>query len=168
MTTFPLSRRGFLTSLTGLAASGLLSAPALARGVYVDRIFVDKSARAMVLMGAGRTLRRYDIDLGFSPVGHKRFQGDGRTPEGRYTITHRNPASRYHLSLGISYPAPADRRYAARHGRDPGGDIFIHGRGPLAQGLGRDWTAGCIAVTDAEMEEIFATVAPGIPIDIQA
>lgn len=164
----PTRRRLLAGAAALIALPSLPQAARAGRAVFVDRILVEKSRRRMLLQGEGQTLKRYRVDLGFSPRGHKRFQGDGRTPEGRYFITHRNPYSRYHLSLGVSYPAPADRRYAARHGRSPGGDIFIHGRGPLAARAGRDWTAGCIAVTDAEMEEIYRLVAPGTPIDIRA
>lgn len=158
-----------LALLTGLMAFAF-TYPAEARAdpksAYVSQVLVKKSERKLHLVGAGRVLRSYDISLGFAPRGHKRFEGDGKTPEGTYYITHRNPESAYHLSLGVSYPNQADRRYAHGRGRSPGGDIFIHGQGPLAQRATGDWTAGCIAVTDAEMEEIYRYVRPGIPIVI--
>ena len=110
-------------------------------------------------------LESYDIGLGFTPEGHKQFEGDGKTPEGTYYISHRNPKSRYHLSLGVSYPNDADRAYAKAAGKSAGGDIMVHG-GPPRKTNKRDWTAGCIAVTDREIEEIYAMVKPGTPIYI--
>ena len=92
---------------------------------------------------------------------------DGRTPEGLYYITHRNPNSNFHLSLGISYPNARDREIARRLGRNPGGDIFIHGRGARISNPPPDWTRGCAAVTDTEMAEIFNLVRPGTPIFIK-
>ena len=95
------------------------------------------------------------------------YEGDGRTPEGVYYINRMNPDSQYHLSLGISYPDPEDTARAMMLGQQPGGDIMIHGRGPYGnrQKL-RDWTAGCIAVNDSEIEDIFAMVRPGTPVVI--
>ena len=134
-----------------------------------DFILVDKSDRTLTLMRAGKVLKTYrGIALGDAPVGHKRFEGDERTPEGRYTIDTRNPNSAYHLSLRISYPDAADRAYAAARGRSPGGDIFIHGQ-PNALPMGRlpgDWTDGCIAVSNEEIEELWAAVPDGTPIEI--
>lgn len=139
--------------------------PALAPvAQQADRIHVDKSERRMELLREGRVLKRYAIRLGDAPVGHKRQQGDERTPEGEYRIDGRNPGSRFHLSLRISYPGAADRRQARTNGVDPGGDIFIHGgNSPLYP---FDWTDGCIAVTDAEIEEVWRLVPTGIPIRI--
>lgn len=137
------------------------------RAAAITQLLLDKSDRTLYLLQGRRVMREYRVDLGPSPEGHKQFQGDGRTPEGLYYITHRNPASSYHLSLGISYPNPQDRANARRLGRDPGGDIFIHGRGPAYQSPPRDWTRGCAAVTDLEMTEIFDLVAPGTPIFIK-
>ena len=107
------------------------------------------------------------MNLGFTPDGHKTRSGDGRTPEGRYWINRRNPRSEFYLSLGISYPNAQDIVRAKAMGVSPGGDIFIHG-GPNARSTKRkgDWTAGCIAVTDAEMEEIWSLVPTGVPITI--
>ncbi len=115
-------------------------------------------------------MRTYPIGLGFAPEGHKQFEGDGRTPEGSYAIDRRNPDSLFHLSIGISYPNEADIAFAEAQGRSPGKDIFIHG-GPR-RGIDpvnvRDWTAGCISVTDRQIEEIYAMVRDGTPIDIYA
>jgi|TARA_Y100001933_G_scaffold26059_2_gene21985 murein L,D-transpeptidase YafK len=138
------------------------------RGPEVTRIHVAKGAREMFLLHHGRVLGRYDVGLGFAPEGHKRFEGDGRTPEGEYHIDRRNPDSAYHLSLGISYPNEADIAFARAHGRSPGGDIFIHGEpGALAR-LKPDWTAGCISVRNPEIEDIYAMVRLGTPITITA
>jgi len=131
-----------------------------------DRIVVHKARREMLLLLGNSLLRTYRIALGRDPIGHKEREGDGRTPEGRYIIDRRNPKSRYYLSLHISYPDEADRARAVALGVDPGGDIMIHG---LKDGAARDddWTQGCIAVTDAEIEEIWALVPEGTPICIE-
>ncbi len=129
-----------------------------------DRIHVDKSERRMDLLRDGRVLRSYRVRLGDAPTGHKRQQGDERTPEGEYRISGRNPASRFHLSLRVSYPNAADTKQARARGVDPGGDIFVHG-GNIAL-YPRDWTDGCIAVTDREMDEIWRLVPTGVPIRI--
>jgi murein L,D-transpeptidase YafK len=136
------------------------------RGPAVTAIIVDKSDRQMFLLNNSKVLEKFNMHLGFAPTGHKQFEGDGKTPEGQYRITHRNPNSQYHLSLGISYPNAQDRAFAEAAGKPPGGDIFIHGesRRPVDK---YDWTAGCIAVTDEEMELIYAMVKPGTPIFIR-
>jgi murein L,D-transpeptidase YafK len=134
-------------------------------GPQVTRIEVHKSSRRMYLLHQEQVLRGYDIDLGFAPEGHKTQEGDGRTPQGRYYIDRRNPNSAFYLSIGISYPNAADRAQASARGVDPGGDIFIHGT-PKAHRRARDWTAGCIAVTDREMREIYAMVPMRTVIDI--
>ena len=125
----------------------------------VDRIIVEKSARRLVLVQGGQKVREYRIALGFSPVGDKERQGDGRTPEGVYRIDRRNDRSAYHLSLGLDYPQPKDRARAQAVGYSPGGDIMIHGQPnalPDDMLVKGDWTAGCIAVSNAEMREIWA------------
>lgn len=134
-------------------------------GPEVTQIQVYKGQRVMYLLHGSKVLKTYRFGLGGNPVGHKQFEGDQKTPEGAYVITHRNPNSNYHLSLGISYPNEADRAYAASMGRAPGGDIFIHG-GPPAQVSTDDWTVGCIAVPDRDMERIYAMVNPGTTIHI--
>ena len=136
-------------------------------GPPVTQIVVNKNARQMLFFSGPSIIAAYDVGLGTEPVGHKQFSGDGKTPEGLYYIDRRNPDSRYHLSIGISYPNPVDSAYAAALGQQAGGDIFIHGRGPLVQNPPRDWTRGCAAVTDQEMAEIFELVAPGTPIFIK-
>ncbi|OCC24994.1 hypothetical protein MB02_06030 [Croceicoccus estronivorus] len=137
--------------------------------IPVDFVLVDKSDRTLTLYGQGKPLRRYpNLQFGDEPIGHKRFEGDERTPEGRYVIDYRNPDSRYHLSLHISYPDASDRAFAQAHGRSPGGDIFIHGQPNGRVGrLPGDWTDGCIAMANAEIEEIWRMVSDGTPIVIR-
>lgn len=165
-----IPRRAFL--LGGLAAflSGCASKFRLYNGPEVTRLRMYKTQRLLVLDGADDVLRTYPIGLGFAPEGHKQFEGDGRTPEGSYVIDRRNPDSLFHLSIGISYPNEADIAFAEALGQPPGKDIFIHG-GPR-RGIDpmnvRDWTAGCISVTDQQIEEIYAMVRDGTPIDIYA
>ena len=134
-------------------------------GPEVTRIVVLKSARQMYLLHNDEILETYNFELGFAPGGDKQVEGDGRTPEGSYTIDRRNPNSAFYLSLGISYPNDRDRAEAAALGESPGGDIFIHGTNRPFRGQD-DWTWGCIAVTDREMEEIYAMVPNGTPITI--
>ncbi|SIS67095.1 L,D-transpeptidase family protein [Phaeovulum vinaykumarii] len=133
-------------------------------GPPITQVQVFKGKRRMYLFSGDKLVKSYKIALGGNPVGPKRFEGDGRTPEGVYVIDRLNPSSAYHLSLGISYPNAEDRAHAAAQGRRPGGDIFIHGRAGKNRGRGRDWTAGCIAVKDHEIEEIFSMVRVGTPI----
>ena len=139
-------------------------------GPEVTRVRLYKSQRLLALDGAEGVLRTYPVGLGFAPTGHKQFEGDGRTPEGSYVVDKRNPDSLFHLSVGISYPNEADIALAEAQGRSPGGDIFIHG-GPR-RGIDpmnkRDWTAGCISVTDRQIEEVYAMVQNGTPINIYA
>lgn len=125
-------------------------------------MLVNKKKREMVLLRGESVLRTYRIALGREPVGPKRQEGDGRTPEGRYIIDWRNAKSKYHLSLHISYPDAADRARAREAGVDPGGDIMIHGLPDGVQKEG-DWTQGCIALTDKEMDEIWGLVEEGSP-----
>ena len=135
-------------------------------GPAVTRIVVQKKARRMYLLDRTTPLRGYEIDLGFRPEGDKVVEGDGGTPEGHYVIDRRNPNSRYHLSLGISYPNEEDIAKAEALGQRPGGDIFIHGTPTGTVITQRDWTWGCIAVENPEIEEIYAMVNVGTPISI--
>lgn len=136
-------------------------------GPPITQIVVKKGERRMYLVSGQTVLRKYDINLGNQPVGAKRIEGDGKTPEGVYFIDRFNPNSRYHLSVGISYPNPNDVNAATLVGARAGGDIMIHGLGPEGRALNRpDWTAGCIAVSDEEIEDIYAMLRPGVPIVI--
>lgn len=136
-------------------------------GPPVTSVLLYKGERRMFLMNNTTALKTYNFQLGFAPVGHKVIERDGRTPEGAYRIDRRNPNSAYHLSIGISYPNDRDREVARAMGMEPGGDIFIHGT-PTNKIGSPDWTAGCIAVTDPEIEEIYAMVTDGTPIFIYA
>src|SRR6185312_10844713 len=139
---------------------------------HADEVQVLKSERRLLLLREGRLVKAYPIALGRHPVGAKRRRGDGRTPEGRYTIDHHLPRSLYHRALHISYPNAADRARAARAHVDPGGGIVIHGM-PEAAGrrdpdrFYKDWTDGCIAVGNTAIEEIWAAVPDGTPIEIK-
>jgi murein L,D-transpeptidase YafK len=163
-----------LASVT-LAATGLLWAnrpAALPRGTRADLLVVHKSARRMLLYAHGSVVRSYVIALGRDPVGPKRRAGDHRTPEGRYIIDQHNPGSAFHRSLHVSYPSAADAARALAAGHSPGGEVMIHGMRNGVGWLGRmhlaaDWTDGCIAVTDAEMDELYAAVPDGTPIEIR-
>ncbi|ETX29621.1 L,D-transpeptidase family protein [Roseivivax isoporae] len=137
-------------------------------GPEVTQVIVQKGERRIHMMHHGRVLKTYPIRLGFAPVGDKQVEGDGKTPEGLYFIDRRNPNSNFHLSLGISYPNEQDIAEALAMGRSPGGDIFIHGgprKGSSADGR-TDWTWGCIALTDRQIERVYAMVKDGTPIYI--
>ena len=167
-----LDRRHFsLAALATLAACGAPTPQTPTFKVYsgppVTQVVIQKGQRRMYLLNGTTVLKAYDFGLGFQPVGHKQFEGDGKTPEGLYYIDRRNPDSRYHLSLGVSYPNVQDAAFALSQGQNAGGDIFIHGRGDRVRNPPRDWTRGCAAVTDHEMAEIFELVAPGTPIFIK-
>lgn len=135
-------------------------------GPEVTRIAVFKDQRRLYLLHGDAVLKSYEIDLGFAPTGDKQIEGDGKTPEGAYVIDRRNPNSEFHLSIGINYPNRRDIAEARAMGKNPGGDIFIHGQGNPISRLGNDWTWGCIAVTNSEIEEIYAMVRDGTPIAI--
>lgn len=137
----------------------------------VNELVVHKEERRLYLMSGGRVVRDYRISLGKTPEGHKLYEGDSRTPEGSYTIDMRNPNSDFYKSIRISYPNPRDRRLAEAWGLSPGGNIMIHGLpnnvGDMAFAYkGLDWTDGCIAVTNEEMDEIWQLVEVGTPIRI--
>jgi murein L,D-transpeptidase YafK len=135
-------------------------------------IVVEKQSRQLTLLHNDKVIKTYRVSLGSDPIGHKLREGDSRTPEGDYTIDGKNRRSRFHLALHISFPDAKDRARAAQSSVPPGNDIMVHG---LPNGLGwlgglhlhRDWTDGCIAVTNAEMEEIWALVDSGTPIQIK-
>jgi len=161
-----ISRRQLMAG-AALGLAGCAAGPQTYRGPEVTRVQVFKARREMQLLHHRTLLRSYDFELGFNPVGHKVHEGDGRTPEGAYLIDRRNPNSSFHLSLGISYPNRRDVAVARALGKDPGGDIFIHGTPDVWKDT-PDWTWGCIAVTNAEMDEIYAMVETGTLITIYA
>jgi murein L,D-transpeptidase YafK len=138
----------------------------------IDRIVVEKSARKLSILREGKPLKSYRVALGRNPIGPKQQEGDMKTPEGVYTIDYRNPTSDYHLSLHISYPSVEDVARAADRGIHAGFDIMIHG---LPNGRGwigafhrrQDWTAGCIALTDAEIEELWRVTPDGTAVEIR-
>ncbi|MEN8237020.1 MAG: L,D-transpeptidase family protein [Pseudomonadota bacterium] len=137
------------------------------------KILVQKKERQLCLLQGKKVLKTYKIALGFNPVGHKRQQGDGRTPEGTYKVDYKNPKSTSHLSLHLSYPNAQDKKQARKNKVSPGGDICIHGLYPTLQHLGAEhirynWTHGCIAVTNKEIEEIWKYVRTGITVEIRA
>ncbi|MBX0333005.1 L,D-transpeptidase family protein [Pontibacter sp. HSC-14F20] len=150
----------------------VLSERSLPEGTKIDRLVVHKSERRLEAYSRGELVKSYTISLGKTPVGDKQHEGDNKTPEGRYTINGKNPHSAYYKNLGVSYPNAADRREAKRLGKPVGGDIKIHGLPNKMPFIGKwhrlmDWTAGCMAVTNDEMEELYQTVPVGTPIDIK-
>lgn len=153
------------------AGSAAVKGPAGPVGL-ADSIVIEKKAHRLTLFHMGKPMRRYLIALGRQPKGDKVSRGDRRTPEGVFSIESRNENSEYHLSLRISYPDDRHRARAEALGVDPGGDIYIHG---LPNGRGRagsshrvvDWTNGCIALTDEEIEELWNAVPIGTPVEIK-
>jgi murein L,D-transpeptidase YafK len=144
----------------------------LPKDAHVSRVVILKSVRELRLMDGEKVLKTYKVALGPHPVGPKQKQGDGRTPEGVYTISGRNVNSAYHRSLRVSYPSAEDLARAKKAGVDPGGDIFIHGLPKAYAWVGaghrmHDWTLGCIAVTNDEIEEIWRAVANGTTVEIK-
>jgi murein L,D-transpeptidase YafK len=136
-----------------------------------DRVVVYKGERRMLLMRGDSILRTYKVALGLNPVGHKERAGDFRTPEGRYLLTRRNPRSDFFLSIQVSYPNETDIKKAKRNGWDTGGSIMIHGLPNQLKHTpkyyeSRDWTDGCIAVTNSDMLEIWLLTANNTPIEI--
>lgn len=159
--------RLFLVLMLGISLAGCASKFKTYDGPEVTSVVINKGARKMYLLHNDVVLKDYEIGLGFAPDGHKEIEGDGKTPVGNYLIDRRNPNSRFHLSLGISYPDPDDIAAAKALGKSPGGDIFIHGRPKAFRNGVDDWTWGCIAVTDREIEDIYAMVKDGTPISIR-
>ncbi|KMK50975.1 protein erfk [[Actinobacillus] muris] len=145
---------------------------AIAADTSIDRLVVFKHKRQMWAYRGEQLVKIYPIALGFNPIGHKQFEGDGKTPEGIYRINERNPRSAYHKNLGVSYPNAQDTAYAQSQGKSPGGLIKIHGlpngRGDIGKlHLLKDWTHGCIAVTNEEIDELYRTVIHNAVIDIR-
>ena len=144
----------------------------LPSGTTIDRIVVEKAARKLSVLRDGRRLKTYRLALGRSPIGPKEKEGDMKTPEGTYKIDGRNAQSSFHLALHISYPSNGDNARAAERGVSAGFDIMIHG---IPNGRGwigafhrwKDWTAGCIALTDEEIEELWRVTPDGTAIEIR-
>ena len=168
-----MNAKSFLTLAVFLTASlPALSAKEhpLPDSAKADKVLVIKSTRKLYLLANGKILKSYRVALGGHPVGRKVREGDERTPEGAYTLDWHNPNSDYYRSIHISYPNADDLARAKRLGVPPGGELFVHGQPNDFTGPGKekgDWTAGCIAVTDAEMDEIWRAVADGTPIVIK-
>ncbi len=167
-----------LVAAVSARADGQLSSSAIASSSVeaglplADSVIVRKSARVLELLKNGQVLRSYKVALGLRPEGHKQFEGDFRTPEGKYLLTRRNPNSEYFLSIQVSYPNDQDVARARRHGLSPGGAIMIHGqpntpKKPRDYYSTIDWTEGCIAVSNSDMVEIWLMTAPDTPIEIQ-
>lgn len=166
-----MKRRIFgLGAMATLSVAGCSSGGSRFRtynGPEVTSVVVNKEQRRLFLLHNEEILKAYDFELGFAPAGHKQFEGDGKTPEGTYLIDRRNPRSSFHLSVGISYPNSRDLAFARANGKSPGGEIFIHGQPNRSKAKGPDWTAGCIAVKNDEMEEIYAMVNNGTLITLR-
>ena len=158
--------------LAGLAIYYFYPQPKLPAGKPVDKLVVYKSKRQLLAYSNGELLKTYTISLGRQPLGHKEQEGDGKTPEGLYFINAKNPNSGYHKNLGISYPNERDIAHAKSIGKSTGGDVKIHGfKNGILVPPGRfhrltDWTLGCIAITNEEVDELFSAVAVGTPIEI--
>ncbi len=168
--------RRILFSTCILAAAALAWAnwpiAPLPDGIVADQVVVRKSARALDLFHGTELIRTYSVSLGRTPTGPKQQAGDGRTPEGTYRLDYRKADSSFHRALHISYPSPADVASATARGVGAGGLVMIHGMRNHFGWIGRghraiDWTDGCVAVTDREIEEIWRIVPDGTPITIQ-
>jgi len=158
----------FLTlTLNGAAVCQTISA-----GIKADSVVVAKKEHTLTLIRQGKVLKTYQVALGGEPVGPKTRQGDHKTPEGAYVLDRRNPHSQFYRAIHISYPNARDTGQARKLGLSPGGDVYVHG---LPNGYGwigskhrlKDWTDGCIAVTNEEMDEIWKAVPDGTPINIK-
>ncbi len=143
----------------------------------ITLIKVYKAKRYLELLHGDQVVKRYPIRLGFAPIGHKTTEGDGKTPEGNYRIDYRNPNSAFYKSLHISYPNAQDQQQARQRGVSAGGDVMIHGSAPQMGDQGQplyrympheDWTFGCVAVSNAAMDEIWQLVKDGVAIEIIA
>jgi murein L,D-transpeptidase YafK len=166
----------FIVVVIASAAAIVFHAPRnwnpLPPNTTIDRIVVEKSARQLSVFRGGEKLKTYRVALGRNPVGAKEEAGDMKTPEGVYAIDYRNPRSDYHLALHVSYPSAQDNARATERGVNAGFDIMVHGLPNGAGWLGafhrrKDWTAGCIALTDEEIEELWRVTPDGIPIEIR-
>ena len=163
----------FTAACTLLILLVIATSSALAANtVMADKVLIEKKARRLTLLSKGQVIKSYKVALGRNPAGPKEKEGDNRTPEGTYTIDTRNTKSRYHLALHVSYPNTQDIQRAKKQGVSPGGNIMIHGIRNGFGWIGRfhrwlDWTKGCIAVTNNEIDEIGRLVENGTPVEIR-
>jgi hypothetical protein len=167
------SRSVMLTVLLGVCLLSWGEGQIAPNPKNADRIVIVKNARSLTLLNQGQVLKTYKVALGGNPVGPKSKAGDKKTPEGEYIIDSKNPHSRFHFALHISYPNSADRERARKLGVSPGGGVEIHGLEPKYAWVGSlhreiNWTAGCVAVTNPEIEEIYKLVPVGTPVEIRA
>ncbi len=172
MSSIPLGRRTVALTLAVLLGVCVPACEA-AQTETADRIIVEKSSRTMKLMRGDKVLKTYKVALSRQPVGAKEREGDHKVPEGEYVVDSKNPHSRFHLALHVSYPNTSDRERARKLGVKPGGNIEIHGLDSKYAWVGSlqrqvDWTDGCIAVTNSEIEEIWPLVSVGTPVEIHA
>ncbi len=171
------SYKRYLFTITGALVVGLPSVRTAAQSapptsLRADRVVVMKKERALELLSQGKVIRTYKVALGGDPVGPKSRQGDHKTPEGVYVLDFRNAHSQFYKAIHISYPNERDRALARAKGVSPGGDVFVHG---LPNGYGwlgashrlKDWTDGCIGVTNEEIDEIWKAVPDGTQIEIR-
>ena len=161
-----------ITAFLGVTIYYFYPEKKLPKGAKIDRLVVLKSERKLQAFSDVQLLKTYTISLGRNPIGAKEFEGDKKTPEGLYTINDKNPNSGYHKNLGISYPSLKDIEKADKIGKPAGGDIKIHGIRNGSGFIGKfqrffDWTAGCIALTDAEIDELYEHTPIGTPIEIK-
>ncbi len=158
--------------IVAIVVYNLLPEPKLPDNAVITRLVVLKSKRKLYAYSGDSLLKVYTISLGRNPEGAKQYEGDKRTPEGLYTINDKNPNSGYHLNLGVSYPNAEDNAKAKALGKSAGGNIKIHGLRNGSGWIGKfhrwtDWTMGCIAVTNSEMDELFHHTPIGTPIEIK-
>ncbi len=172
MTTKTIILSTLILSLTALTVYYIYPEQKLSSNIKIDSLVVTKSKRELMAFSNGELIKTYKISLGKNPVGDKEFEGDKKTPEGIYFINAKNPNSGYYKNLGISYPNKHDLEVSKKIGKPTGGDVKIHG---LKNGIGfiskfqrwYDWTAGCIALTDQEVDELYNTVDIGTKIEIK-
>jgi len=176
MTHLSYNRRKILCYASILVVAGMSIGVASELGAQtatkVDRILIEKSKRTLTLMDGRKALKTYKVALGGQPLGAKDRQGDHKTPEGIYSVDAKNPNSQFYKALHISYPNPADRANARKLGVSPGGDVEIHGLGAKWGWLGAkhrltDWTDGCIALTNEEIDEIYPLIKVGTAVEIR-
>jgi murein L,D-transpeptidase YafK len=174
----PAAQLAALAPNTGTTRDMSGAGPDLNRGgskgafAQAERVLVDKSDRKLYLLRHEQVIAEYPVKLGLNPYGHKQQEGDFRTPEGKYTLTRRNPRSDFFLAIQLSYPNREDAAWAKENGWRPGGLIMIHGqpnvpKRPADFYANRDWTDGCIALSNADMVDVWLRTATGIPIEIR-